>query len=665
MTAAYDDDTISPCRQEDVKNCDVPVDFASQKIVTTTLDESVNNSRFENGAADESSENASRNSEELPFPEACAGYKTVNSSITGRCVDVGNVVVNKGEGNCTSSEHGNLSETCLILRKQKNVEKTVSDMEENLSTINVQKSNASKIPDTKIEDKPCKDSFNFEKLSTELIDAVSFDPTSPSTSEGNVREEKDLSCNLTDENKSEKLAIFQELLIDSNALSVNCNNSQENGVKSIPLHEYASESSDECVTENGIQVSKSSDQIKTYQNVYRSKRNSFFPETRGSDLLEERCERGGVAEFLNKENFDDYDPGCAMSFHEAIRTGDAKSVELLIARGVVQNIDEPDWNVSGDPPLLVAATNHNLPVLRVLLANGCDPGVRSPRGETALHRAIINGSPSSVFEIVEELLKYGCPSTVKEAGGGLTALHILTRQLANAQSSKSLHHNFDIALKTLELLAKVGPVDAKDHQGRSALHLLASSSTFGNSHKIEIEPMIRTLLEAGADPAQKNDRGETPLHEALECGALNTAFLLIPHTPTGITSRYGETPLHIAARKNQSEVVDSLLKLGEDPSLQDAGGNTPLHLASARGFHQTVSLLVTSPLAQLEKTNDDGLTPLQVAAESGFVNAVKLLLKAGADPSQTANYCVTTLHRHPDISVLINHELTRRRQLAA
>ncbi|XP_046740065.1 ankyrin-2-like [Diprion similis] len=664
MTAAYDDDTISPCRQEDVKNCDVPVNFTSQKIVATTLDESVNNSSFENGAADESSQAASRKSEELPLTEASAGSKTVNSSTTGRCADVGNIVVNKGEGNCTSSEQGNLSETCLIRRRQKNVEKIVSDMEETLSTIDVQNCNVSKTADTKTDDKPFKDSFNVEKLSTELIAAVSFDPQSPSTSDGNIREEKDLSCNLTDENKSEKLAISQELLIDRDPLpSVNRNNFQENGVKiSIPFHECASESPDECNTENGIQVSKSRDQIKTHQNVYRSKGNSFFPETRGSDSLDER---GGVAEFLNKENFDDYDPGCAMSFHEAVRTGDAKSIEMLVARGVVQNIDEPDWNVSGDPPLLVAATNHNLPVLRVLLSNGCDPGVRSPRGETALHRAIINGSPSSVFEIVEELLKYGCPSTVKEAGGGLTALHILTRQLANAQSSKSLHHNFDIALKTLELLAKVGPVDAKDHQGRSALHLLASSSTFGNSHKVEIEPMIRTLLEAGADPAQKNDRGETPLHEALECGALNTAFLLIPHTPTGITSRYGETPLHIAARKNQSEVVDSLLKLGEDPSLQDAGGNTPLHLASARGFHQTVSLLVTSPLAQLEKTNDDGLTSLQVAAESGFVNAVKLLLKAGADPSQTANYCVTTLHRHPDISVLINHELTRRRQLAA
>lgn len=190
--------------------------------------------------------------------------------------------------------------------------------------------------------------------------------------------------------------------------------------------------------------------------------------------------------------------------------------------------------------------------------------------------------------------------------------------------------------------------------------------TSDHSQGTEIELLIKTLLEAGADPAAMNDRGETALHESLECGALNTAVLLMPHTPIGLTSRYGETPLHIASRKNYADIVAKLLKHGENPSIQDAGGNTPLHLASARGFHETVSLLVTSPLAQLERSNNDDLTALQVAAESGFVNAVKLLLKAGADPSQTANYCTLTLHhRHPDITVLIDHELTRRRQLAA
>lgn len=59
-----------------------------------------------------------------------------------------------------------------------------------------------------------------------------------------------------------------------------------------------------------------------------------------------------------------YDPESELNFHEAVRAGDAKCVAALLARDSAQNLDEPDWNVSGDPPLLVAATNHCLPVLR-------------------------------------------------------------------------------------------------------------------------------------------------------------------------------------------------------------------------------------------------------------------------------------------------------------
>lgn len=59
--------------------------------------------------------------------------------------------------------------------------------------------------------------------------------------------------------------------------------------------------------------------------------------------------------------------GCqsdSCDFYDAVRSGDVKRVSALIASGCVQNLDEPDWNVSGDPPLLVAATSQCLPVLR-------------------------------------------------------------------------------------------------------------------------------------------------------------------------------------------------------------------------------------------------------------------------------------------------------------
>lgn len=68
-------------------------------------------------------------------------------------------------------------------------------------------------------------------------------------------------------------------------------------------------------------------------------------------------------EIINSKD-ESYDPETELDFHEAVRTGDAKCVATLLATGRVQNLDEPDWNVSGDPPLLVAATNHCISVLK-------------------------------------------------------------------------------------------------------------------------------------------------------------------------------------------------------------------------------------------------------------------------------------------------------------
>lgn len=78
---------------------------------------------------------------------------------------------------------------------------------------------------------------------------------------------------------------------------------------------------------------------------------------------EEEGKKKEEKEIINSKD-ESYDPETELDFHEAVRTGDAKCVATLLATGRVQNLDEPDWNVSGDPPLLVAATNHCISVLK-------------------------------------------------------------------------------------------------------------------------------------------------------------------------------------------------------------------------------------------------------------------------------------------------------------
>lgn len=91
------------------------------------------------------------------------------------------------------------------------------------------------------------------------------------------------------------------------------------------------------------------------------------PTTDGQDV---KCKVGG--ETFSAGGVDGEQPAdgvwdeddCAR-FYNAVRIGDSEKVDELLGQGAIADIDEPNWNVSGDPPLLVAATNdHCFQVLR-------------------------------------------------------------------------------------------------------------------------------------------------------------------------------------------------------------------------------------------------------------------------------------------------------------
>lgn len=108
---------------------------------------------------------------------------------------------------------------------------------------------------------------------------------------------------------------------------------------------------DDSPTKNNFKMEELQDCIKSVTKSTNTSNNPDIP----NGLLE-------GADFQNISE-EVYDPESELNFHEAVRAGDAKCIAALLARDSIQNLDEPDWNVSGDPPLLVAATNHCLPVL--------------------------------------------------------------------------------------------------------------------------------------------------------------------------------------------------------------------------------------------------------------------------------------------------------------
>lgn len=298
--------------------------------------------------------------------------------------------------------------------------------------------------------------------------------------------------------------------------------------------------------------------------------------------------------------------------------------------------------------------------------------VRTARGETALHLAVTSRKASdNPHELVSALLEAGCDANIQENLQGRTALHALVRLLAACvadPTSNACH----LMLETFQQLAQKSDVNLKDHRQRTPLHRLAAS---GCTHL----KTFQVLLDCGADPSLQNDRGETALHEALERDAPGSfdAVTLLASAGTDLSrcTAYRETPLHLAARKNRPSTVAMLLNNAAPPNAQDLRGNTALHLAAGKGYHEVVCLLLARPNIELNAPNKEGLTPLHIAVESGFIKVVQMLLQAEAcDLTARTKMSLTPLdlaqqdyrrRSQPEMSRVLTQEMERRRSHGA
>lgn len=98
-------------------------------------------------------------------------------------------------------------------------------------------------------------------------------------------------------------------------------------------------------------------------------------------------------------------------------------------------------------------------------------------------------------------------------------------------------------------------------------------------------------------------------------------------------STNGWTALMIAAAKGFSQSVELLVELGADPSLADAYQWSPLMRAIDNRHESVVQYLLTLNNIEINATNENGSTALHVAVLKNDVSAVRLLLQAGIDVS--------------------------------
>eukprot|EP01111_Echinosteliopsis_oligospora_P011001 TRINITY_DN3525_c0_g1_i1.p1 TRINITY_DN3525_c0_g1~~TRINITY_DN3525_c0_g1_i1.p1 ORF type:complete len:328 (+),score=67.78 TRINITY_DN3525_c0_g1_i1:65-1048(+) len=264
------------------------------------------------------------------------------------------------------------------------------------------------------------------------------------------------------------------------------------------------------------------------------------------------------------------------------------------------------------------------------------PGIFSNQ-VSSIHKRWYSGEAKLNAESIEtELLKRyqsDIPSEIKEMVDvvGWDALHWASfKGEVNAIS--------DVVKLRQEQDPSLTHVFTQDKAGVSPLHLAVSR---GKEEAVEI------LLKAGCDPNVKDKKPQirlTPIQLAVRSPKPSIKIIeSLIQAGADVNSEATDktTPLFIAVRSGNVDVVQLLLKHGANINIQDnppTSGwtayrvTTPLHIAVSAGNEELVKILIShggNPNLQL--MDDVGETLLHVAALMHRKSIAELLINSGAD----------------------------------
>jgi len=335
------------------------------------------------------------------------------------------------------------------------------------------------------------------------------------------------------------------------------------------------------------------------------------------------------------------DPNSAMPDGETVlmtaaRTGKADVLKLLIARGADIRAHEPS---KGQTALMWAAAENNAVAVKLLVEAGADLQERSrggsftpllfavraghidasralldlgakiedalPDGTSALVLATINAH----YELAGFLLDKG--ANPNAAAQGWTALH---------QIAWSRRHNagfnlpgpvatgdldsLELVRKLVKLGANVNARQTKEPKdgNRNQQNRIGATPFLLAAKSVDV-PLLRVLLECGADPSIKTNNNTTPLMVAAGVG------IWAP----------GENP---GTHEEALAAARMILDLGADVNAIDDNGDTALHGAVYRGGAIPVIQLLADRGAKLDVVNKKGWMPVTAADGVEYTPAV-------------------------------------------
>lgn len=220
--------------------------------------------------------------------------------------------------------------------------------------------------------------------------------------------------------------------------------------------------------------------------------------------------------------------GCGGGMHQAILENNLLEVERCLAE------ENPPVNKKtyGTYPLIAAAQQNHLEMVKRLIQNGADVNAANSGGMTALHLAVRDGHAETAFFLMD----------------------------------------------------KGADIHAVSNAGYTPLYLACTNNR---------TRMTRYLIAQGADVNKGANDGMTPLHEAAFDGNLIIMDLLLQNgANVNAVTTDNWTPLHYAVDKGHFYAVEMLLGHGADKTIATTKDpQTPLQLAQTKDYTNVIELL--------------------------------------------------------------------------
>ncbi|KAK2161304.1 hypothetical protein LSH36_119g10000 [Paralvinella palmiformis] len=299
---------------------------------------------------------------------------------------------------------------------------------------------------------------------------------------------------------------------------------------------------------------------------------------------------------------------------DAVRRGDSAYVKKILNSGLSAAVIMETTSSL----LMDAISGGHLDIAMMFINN--EVGVIQMRstGRSCLHEAVMTGS----LDLCQLILNAGISANVED-GSGITPVML---------AASSGHPDI------IRLLVNHGAVvNISDKRGENAL-----SRALDKCH-LEV---IRTLrsLDARCDLRIPGRMGNTLLHVAAKKDDPDILVALLEGDTGSVRCRnaFDQTPFDVSLKSGCPECIRIFLEHGADPG-RAYHDWTPLMRAAKRGMSDIVQILIKSGISINVNTTREG-TALHKAVEAQSSNVIRIFLNSGADVNIAARGRLTPLH---------------------